>query len=318
VIAIFLILGIGVDDLFVFYDTWRLTGHTKYPSDVYRLSDCYRRAAKTTFVTSLTTAIAFLVSGLSPLLPVKTFGIFAGILVALNYLWVVVYFPSIIIIHHTITKKWWIKFKRFLLYLWLEVRVSNNNGVERSSAVRNDSISLSRTNSTEELLPSSSDHRDSVPVNGHAAGVSSPRTAETKTSPRNCNHISAERQSELSVNIEEDVKCGDTKIDFENELNLAKIESQNDRAVIIERKLMKPRKNFEERNAVVKFLRNSFYDFMTKRIVKILVPLLFLGVSIFFIHRATLLEPDTNQVKCLLTSVILVDGLYFDRDYMHE
>ncbi|XP_077990897.1 protein dispatched-like [Glandiceps talaboti] len=102
ILSIFIILGIGADDVFVFMDTWRSTGFEVYPGLEYRLSDVYRRASVTMFVTSLTTAMAFIVSGFSPLLGVKSFGIFSGILVLVNYLTVIVFFPTVVITYHNI------------------------------------------------------------------------------------------------------------------------------------------------------------------------------------------------------------------------
>ncbi|XP_077977450.1 protein dispatched homolog 1-like [Glandiceps talaboti] len=101
ILSLFIILGIGADDVFVFMDTWTSTGFDSYSGLEYRLSDVYRRASGTMLVTSLTTAVAFFVNGFSPLLAVKTFGIFAGILVIVNYLTVIVFFPTVVIIYHT-------------------------------------------------------------------------------------------------------------------------------------------------------------------------------------------------------------------------
>lgn len=101
IISMFIILGIGADDVFIFYDTWKLTGTSKYPTPAHRLSDCYRKAAKTTFVTSVTTMAAFLVSGMSPLLPVSSFGIFSGLLVGVNFLCDLLYFPTVIMMYHS-------------------------------------------------------------------------------------------------------------------------------------------------------------------------------------------------------------------------
>ncbi|XP_052106368.1 protein dispatched homolog 1-like [Mytilus californianus] len=99
IISVFIILGIGADDIFIFYDTWILSKHTRYPSKAHRLADCYLKAAKTTFVTSLTTMAAFLVSAPSPLLPVASFGIFTGMLVGVNFLFDLTCFPIVILFH---------------------------------------------------------------------------------------------------------------------------------------------------------------------------------------------------------------------------
>ncbi|XP_078001163.1 protein dispatched homolog 1-like [Glandiceps talaboti] len=100
ILSIFIILGIGADDIFVFMDTWRSTGFEIYPGLEYRLSDAYRRASVTMLITSLTTAVAFFVNATSPLLGVKSFGIFAGILVLVNYLTVIIFLPTVVITYH--------------------------------------------------------------------------------------------------------------------------------------------------------------------------------------------------------------------------
>lgn len=100
ILSIFIVLGIGADDLFVFYDAWRATGFKSYPSLAHRLSHAYRKSALSMFITSLTTTVAFASSALSPLLATKSFGIFSSILVIVNYVSVIVFFPTVVIIYH--------------------------------------------------------------------------------------------------------------------------------------------------------------------------------------------------------------------------
>lgn len=108
VITLFIILGIGADDLFVFLDVWKNTGYHRYESLAHRLSSAYKKSVKSMFFTSLTTTVAFFASAFSPLLATKSFGVFAGLLVIVNYISVVVYFPTVVIIHHIYFKncKW--------------------------------------------------------------------------------------------------------------------------------------------------------------------------------------------------------------------
>ncbi|KAL4238149.1 hypothetical protein ACF0H5_002860 [Mactra antiquata] len=289
VISLFLILGIGADDLFVFYDTWRLTGHTKYPSNAHRLSDCYRRAAKTTFVTSLTTTVAFLVSGLSPLLPVKTFGIFTAILVAVNYIWVIIYFPSIIMIHHTKTKRLWILFRRWLLACYLtpdDVKDDVKTKKDKNATVV-ETNSVSDASSSRELL---SNLKDNIDEKGDRSKPDSENINQTDKDGIHSNY-----KSNASVDKSDNVNHtnkGTGKVE-----SIFYVDHDENRRKYYKQKLTKPRKNFEDRNKIVKFLRNTFFDFMTKRIIKIMFPLIFFAVSIFFIHRATMIEPDTQQLR---------------------
>ena len=100
VLAVFIVLGIGADDVFVFVDTWKETAHHPYKSLAHRMSDCYRKAALAMLFTSLTTAIAFFVSGSSPFLGIYSFGIFSGALIIVNYLSVITFLPCVVLMYH--------------------------------------------------------------------------------------------------------------------------------------------------------------------------------------------------------------------------
>ncbi|XP_046577341.1 protein dispatched homolog 1-like [Haliotis rubra] len=106
VLAIFIILGIGADDLFVFYDAWRATAFNTYPSLAHRLSDAYRKSALSMLITSLTTMFAFIASAVSPILATKSFGVFSGILVLVNYVSVITFFPTVVVVYHTYFEKY--------------------------------------------------------------------------------------------------------------------------------------------------------------------------------------------------------------------
>ena len=100
ILAIFILLCIGADDVFVFFDTWKFSAHYQYKSLAHRLSDCYRKAAGAMLYTSLTTAVAFAVSAASPLLGISTFGVFSALLIFINYISVIVFFPTVIVTYH--------------------------------------------------------------------------------------------------------------------------------------------------------------------------------------------------------------------------
>ncbi|XP_060081595.1 protein dispatched homolog 1-like [Ylistrum balloti] len=233
VISMFIILGIGADDVFIFYDTWRLTGHTIYPSKAHRLSDCYRKAAKTTFVTSLTTMTAFLVSGLSPLLPVCSFGIFSGILVFVNYLCDLLYFPTVIMLYSQKVKPFWDKMCGPC------IQKCKKKKSKTSSEKQDDTISMNLSKFDIDIRKKPSTPFANRPESGNSLRSDILNTAMT---PRT-------------------------------------------------------KSNFEDRSKIVLFLRNGFYDFITHRAVRIIVPLLFLGASSFFMWSASKLEPDSQQLQ---------------------
>ena len=107
VLAVFIILGIGADDIFVFFDTWKESEYKSFPSLAHRLSYAYKRAARAMFFTSITTATAFIVNATSPFLAIKSFGVFSGILILVNYMSVIIFVPTVIVTYHV----WWDKYK---------------------------------------------------------------------------------------------------------------------------------------------------------------------------------------------------------------
>jgi hypothetical protein len=102
--SIFLVLGIGADDNFVLLDAWR-QAQTDVPAvddanetTLRRLLYAFARTMDAVFSTSLTTALAFLCMGLSPIMPVRTFGIFAAMVVVCNYVMVLTLIPTCMIL----------------------------------------------------------------------------------------------------------------------------------------------------------------------------------------------------------------------------
>ncbi|XP_060070535.1 protein dispatched homolog 3-like [Ylistrum balloti] len=106
VLSIFIILGIGADDVFVYFDTWRVTSHERMESLEQRLSECYRRASMSMLITSLTTMAAFISNAFSPVLAISSFGLFSATLVFINYLTVITFFPSVVLVYHLYFEKW--------------------------------------------------------------------------------------------------------------------------------------------------------------------------------------------------------------------
>ena len=101
VLSIFIILGIGADDIFVFTDTWKQSKAVEFKSMEHRLDFVYRRAAKAMFITSFTTIVAFLSNVPSPLLAISSFGVFSALLVFVNYCSVIIFFPAVVMVHET-------------------------------------------------------------------------------------------------------------------------------------------------------------------------------------------------------------------------
>lgn len=101
-LGIYVILAIGADDIFVFVDAWkqsRASAVRKEPLSV-RMTWVWKRASKAMFITSFTTAVAFLATAISPLPSVAAFGIWTACLVIFNYLFVITYYPAAVTFYH--------------------------------------------------------------------------------------------------------------------------------------------------------------------------------------------------------------------------
>lgn len=101
-IGIFVVAGVGVDDVYVFYDAFSQSLVLLPPgtSLEIRLSWAFRRAATAMLITSATTSASFLANLVSPIPPIRVFGIFNGILIFANYAFVITWFPTVIVLHH--------------------------------------------------------------------------------------------------------------------------------------------------------------------------------------------------------------------------
>lgn len=100
-LTIFIVLGIAADDIFVFCDAWRQGGCIPMlaKDEKRRMAYAFRRSFRAIAVTSSTTAVAFLANASSDIRPIRAFGIFAAIIVPVNFLIVILIIPSAQIIY---------------------------------------------------------------------------------------------------------------------------------------------------------------------------------------------------------------------------
>ena len=85
-LIIFVVLGIGADDVFVFMDAFHqsldeLQSAGEPATLPHRIRHTMKRALHAIFVTSLTTAGAFCATALSPLVPLRSFGVFSAMVI---------------------------------------------------------------------------------------------------------------------------------------------------------------------------------------------------------------------------------------------
>ena len=104
-VSLFLIMGIGADDVFVMYDAYNQAaaalGVRSSPGQ--RLRWAYLEAGSAMLVTTVTTAGSFFSNCVSEVVVVRQFGFFMGVVVVLNWFHVMVIFPSFLLIYEI----WW-------------------------------------------------------------------------------------------------------------------------------------------------------------------------------------------------------------------
>merc|ERR1711964_297150 len=92
-LALFLMLGIGADDVFVFTDTWSKSALVVPQQDTLlkdlgaRLMWTWKKAGLAMLITSLTTAASFLSNLAGKIGVIREFGMFMGTCVIVNYIY---------------------------------------------------------------------------------------------------------------------------------------------------------------------------------------------------------------------------------------
>ena len=114
------IIAVAADDVFVYYDTWH-----KIKNDRARLkigiqqpdgtelaivaSETFKHATVAIFVTSFTTAAAFFANCVSSITVIKCFGLFSGMVILANFILMITWTPTVIIIIERLSKKYTFK-----------------------------------------------------------------------------------------------------------------------------------------------------------------------------------------------------------------
>ena len=101
-------MAIGADDIFVFMDAYKQSvyeGSKVLESLSTRMAWTYNRAISAMLITSITTMIAFVVTALSPLVEIKSFGIYAALCILMDFLFIMTWFPACLVIYHNYFEK---------------------------------------------------------------------------------------------------------------------------------------------------------------------------------------------------------------------
>ena len=267
IIAIFIILGIGADDVFIFLDVWKNTAYNIYPSLAHRLSDAYRRAVVSMFVTSLTTAIAFFASAFSPLLPARSFGVFAGLLVIVNYISVVLFFPCVVVVHHIYFKNCqWPCFRTLKSSFYC---------IDHDSAYANNHKAIDAYCNAS--LPGT--YKSSVKNVWTISDYENPsfQTDKEKRANSDSESINSAKESERRYPSQDDVGATDKTLNSNTE--------------------GKVNRETNEKKILVRFFRDWYFKFVTHKVCRWIIVTVMIAMAICFTFSAVRLELDNEQVR---------------------
>ncbi|GMH68506.1 hypothetical protein TL16_g04949 [Triparma laevis f. inornata] len=103
--GLFIIMGIGADDIFVFMDAYTQSMREMHiEDDEEKFLNCYSRSAQAMLVTSCTSGIAFFATAISPIPAVSAFGITMGFMVFCDFFLVITWFPAGVLIYEKYLK----------------------------------------------------------------------------------------------------------------------------------------------------------------------------------------------------------------------
>ena len=102
-LALYVVMAIGADDVFIWFDAYKQSGYEGPEisgSLETRFIWAWRKAASAMLVTSLTTCAVFFATATSPLLNIKSFGIYAAIVIFLDYIYVITWLPAATVLYN--------------------------------------------------------------------------------------------------------------------------------------------------------------------------------------------------------------------------
>ena len=107
-LGLFIIMGIGADDIFVLADAWKQSA--QQPPAISgsletRFAWAYARAATSMLATSFTTCAAFAACAISPIWDIKCFGVVNACMVLADYLLVITWMPAVILFDERYLKR---------------------------------------------------------------------------------------------------------------------------------------------------------------------------------------------------------------------
>ena len=96
-LSVFIVIGVAANDIFIFCDAWRQSELIKIleKNQNRRMAYAFKKSYKAMIATSSTTSVAFLANAFSEISPIRAFGIFASIIIMVNFFIVLLVIPSV-------------------------------------------------------------------------------------------------------------------------------------------------------------------------------------------------------------------------------
>lgn len=286
ILSIFIILGIGADDLFVFYDNWRLTGFSSYPSLAHRLSDTYSKSVLSMLITSLTTSVAFFSSAISPLLATRSFGVFSGLLVIYNYLSVIIFFPTVVTVYH-------IKYEQWTCPCCRKCKKKENPSEKEIKGNSNEVYVITEVEMT--VGEKESPTEDYPVVNITVNGVPIPNVKEKSIvmNGHSNGHISNGKAVMSNGSANGNIANGN--VIANGKPNSAHCSGKHEKDAMMIKALHK-----KKQKKLVVFFRDYYCRFVTHKITRCVALPIFAIIVGVFAYSASTLEPDNEQVGSMV------------------
>ena len=99
-LAAVVVVGIGADDLFIYWKTWTAIKLSRNASTLERIvSSTFKHASAAMFVTSASTATAFFACTYTDIVSVRCFCVYAGTCVLVHYILVITWLPACVVLY---------------------------------------------------------------------------------------------------------------------------------------------------------------------------------------------------------------------------
>ena len=309
VLTIFIVLGIGADDIYVFYDVWRNTGHEDYPTLAHRLSDAYRKSVFSMLFTSTTTAVAFFASAISPLLATRSFGVFSGIVIIVNYISVIIYFPTVVIMYHT-------KFQHlkwpcvvFCKQLFKSCCRKSKDCTEETSSSDYNIYSKKTSNGNHDVFTHPITRTPTV-VSINLFDKDVPGIEYKERSDKDYNTSANGYVTKLTVSKGIDRQKNKVSINsikgidntgfVEDDFGLESVIKAKQNGHYNEKRRYGSMKQTKKKGIFVRFFRDKYFNVVTHPVIRWIILAVMAIVLAFFIYQATSLEPDNERVSLQL------------------